>query len=160
MPRREQSRWAQIRRAMPRPPRERPSFHEVNESAATVRAAEAANPAARLPTLPGNARISAADAAWLVQSLLDSLWVDDQGEGCCNSCCGPCSTLNSLLEKGTLDELANGNGRAEENGWWVNGQVDREFLRRAWRRDECHHEPSTLEWIARLSSRFVVHDQP
>lgn len=88
--------------------------------------------------------------SWLVQHNLNQLWsqsvdpevLDSDGmQPCCPLCCGPCEALQTLLDSGQLDELAEpGKGTLADDAWWdfEKGQVSRDWLKSAWHpRDQC-----------------------
>lgn len=65
---------------------------------------------------------------------LNELFVDEQDEGCCYECCGPCNALKQMLDAGLLDYYAK--MVIETMGdsyWWKKDKVDREWLESAWR---------------------------
>lgn len=87
---------------------------------------------------PSPVTVDADIAAWLVAHALDSLWLADQEHGCCPECCGPCAALLRLTNDGSVDDIAAPYQTGDASMWWVDGQVDREFLARAWRMTACH----------------------
>ena len=76
--------------------------------------------------------------AVLLEHAINELFAADQDFGCCPLCCGPCSVIHEMLVDGTLDRAVA--ARSNGSDWWrkEQRQVDREFLRTAWRRTECH----------------------
>jgi hypothetical protein len=91
------------------------------------------------PVLEPVVAMLAETAAFLVAGHLSILYRADQEEGCCPECCAPCAGLKQLLDVGQLDDIARPYYEKEgSSDIWVNGQVDREFLKRAWRMTDCH----------------------
>lgn len=93
------------------------------------------------PLLESTVTMLAETAAFLVAGHLADLYMADQDEGCCPECCAPCAALKQLLDAGQLDDIARpyyeaGGGQGSDI--WVDGQVDRELLKRAWRMTDCH----------------------
>lgn len=74
----------------------------------------------------------------LLRTVMNMLWQQSQDEGCCPSCCGPCSVLHALLVTERLDVLLS--YPEPDEVWWdaEEHQVDRGFLARAWRLTGCH----------------------
>lgn len=77
-------------------------------------------------------------ASRLTIAALNDLWSGDQDKGCCSFCCGPCYALSVLVADGSLDDIVR--PAVDGHHWWVDGQVDRDFLWRAWRRTDCHDD--------------------
>lgn len=83
--------------------------------------------------------------AWLVGGSMSRLWSQVQDRefgGCCVQCCGECHALKTLLDQGELDGLFAQYQKLSGGSsyMWVDGQVDREFLTRAWSADVgCGH---------------------
>lgn len=77
--------------------------------------------------------------AELADHAITSLWMGDQDEGCCPTCCAPCHALRVLLDAGVLDQLIALRPGHERCDTWdaERGQVDRAFLERAWRLTSC-----------------------
>lgn len=84
-------------------------------------------------------------AAFLIAGALDDLWYADQEEGCCPQCCAPCAALKQLLDAGRLDDLVRPYEEQFSSETWLNGEVDRNFLARAWRMTDCHDETCTCD---------------
>ena len=90
--------------------------------------------------------LDAQTAARLAAHALNQLWDADQDDedpevsGCCPECCGPCVALRQLLDAGQLDDVVRPYVEATGGdwSWWVNNQVDRDWLTRAWRMTLCH----------------------
>ncbi len=79
-----------------------------------------------------------ADVAMLMAAgHLNLLAAADDDFGCCPVCCGPCHALKTLLDAGQLDDIV----RPYATGWdWWDanrGEVDRAWLARAWRLNDC-----------------------
>jgi hypothetical protein len=81
--------------------------------------------------------------AMITQFAVDQLWYrspdclpdDERYQGCCPSCCGPCSVLKELLDAGQLDAwLLARRDLLAGTSWWddKNERVDRDWLARSW----------------------------
>lgn len=61
-------------------------------------------------------------------------------ERCCDTCCGMCWALRRLMETEQLDDIC----RPQASGWswWdkSNNRINRELLKTAWSRTDCHAE--------------------
>ena len=76
---------------------------------------------------------------WLtIHALVSHIYADEQDEGCCPECCGPCTAVAALMMTGRLDDIVR--PHADGYDWWDvdNDRVDRERLYRAWRMTSCH----------------------
>jgi hypothetical protein len=76
--------------------------------------------------------------AWLVIHAINGLYQDDQEEGCCPKCCGPCLALKLLLDDGQLDDAVR--IHADGYDWWDErvGMVKRSLFDNGWRMTACH----------------------
>lgn len=93
----------------------------------------------RMVTMPATA------AMFLAAGHLNHLHaVDQEDDGCCPVCCGPCAALKALLDAGQLDSIVRDYAAGGWDCWDTNAdQVDRRWLARAWRQTDCHtEEPS------------------
>jgi len=93
----------------------------------------------------------------LTHHALNELYTDS--DGCCPVCCAPCGALKALDDEGVLDyvvqqwqtysdgtlvfRLVEGeNGPEQTPSWWLDGQVNREWLHSQWSigpsMQECH----------------------
>ena len=97
-------------------------------------------------------RLAAERAVSVLQALpplvahgLNEIWSSE--DGCCPSCCGPCSALASLARSGLLDDavrpfVTETNGAGYE--WWtgtsVDGHVKRWALRKRWAQCPNHDD--------------------
>lgn len=63
-------------------------------------------------------------------------------EGCCPTCCLPCSILADLARSGRLEEVIVHEPTTTDYMWWSAGRVDRSWLDVAWNHEPCpNHEP-------------------
>lgn len=67
---------------------------------------------------------------------------------CCLRCCAPCAVLKYLDEEGILNEVVKlwetySDGtpvlKEKDPAWWVNGEVDRDWLYSSWRDCVYHY---------------------
>lgn len=93
----------------------------------------------------GTVTIAAEDAMWLAAGHLNNLaWQgheesdEDDMQGCCTRCCGPCGALKRMLDAGQLDDILR---PYTVDGWdWWNAaedRLDRDALAKAWDPENC-----------------------
>ncbi len=87
--------------------------------------------------------------AFFVHHAFVHLWFAAQNpevEGCCVECCGPCYALNALYEDDDKLSKILASYCKDGDGWWVDGKVDIEAMRRAWAagRAACFHNDPGL----------------
>ncbi len=83
--------------------------------------------------------------AMLAQHALSALWAasdcQPDGMGCCHVCCAPCAALDYLDRTGQLDAvLAAWPEHIDGNSTFVDGKLDRDWMRRQWTGSEVQRQ--------------------
>lgn len=95
----------------------------------------------RFDSCPEHVEIDDEAVAGIIAFAIDKLYYADQEDGCCPKCCAACRSLQLMVNEGTLDLAVHPYVIEGQPDWWneETGQVDREFLTRAWRMTDCHN---------------------